>query len=503
MEINRADQMIQEPKCDVLCVFGMDSNLYSQLHSWLQKDAKRRLFFVEDRARDLELSHPQVQIFFLETPLQIPFIASQIAKEAVLLQLEIMDLYCARLGFEDLDSARQSQIEASIARSLQEEHHFQIGKGDDEDRFGKVAARPNLQNLTARSIVRSSLFVELKKQLLAQHLLISCLLSDVSDFGVQAARHAKENSERHSLSFVSLKNAFSKIPAIVVGAGPSLEKHRSMLAQMKDKALILAGGTALSKLGFEPHFAAAIDKDPLVLEGSIQSPLCFPPRVHPETLRLAKGALLQVPDSHFAFLNWIMGEETLFESGWTVGTFLVALAQFLGCDPIVSVGMDYCYQNGKKYAFSDSHSSDELVSFEGHTTQTDWVMAISWLKEFQKKHPQNRFFQTEGGFPYFDFINLQDVHWQKQPRFNEKIQEKIQSLPFVEMRWNLWEESLRRVLNQLMTKKEIDEEEVAFRFLLDPLWQLWRSVFERETGDLQIHQKLFFYTVIEQHLSIL
>jgi hypothetical protein len=35
-----------------------------------------------------------------------------------------------------------------------EEHHSQIGKGDDEDRFGKVAASPNLQNLPARSIKR-------------------------------------------------------------------------------------------------------------------------------------------------------------------------------------------------------------------------------------------------------------------------------------------------------------------------------------------------------------
>ncbi len=75
-------------------------------------------------------------------------------------------IYCARLGFEDLDSlSRQSQIEASIARSLQQEHHSQIGKGDDEDRFGKVAASPNLKNLTARSIDAAdrnclSLFIE-------------------------------------------------------------------------------------------------------------------------------------------------------------------------------------------------------------------------------------------------------------------------------------------------------------------------------------------------------
>jgi hypothetical protein len=61
-------------------------------------------------------------------------------------------LYCARVGFEDLDSARQSQIEGSAAPGLMEEHHSQIGKGDDKDRFGKVAASQNFQNLPARSI---------------------------------------------------------------------------------------------------------------------------------------------------------------------------------------------------------------------------------------------------------------------------------------------------------------------------------------------------------------
>ncbi len=87
----------------------------------------------------------------------LPYAASITAIESKKPRLESASvlqayLYCARLGFEDLDSARQSQIEASIARSLQEEHHSQIGKGDDEDRFGKVAASPNLQNLTAHSI---------------------------------------------------------------------------------------------------------------------------------------------------------------------------------------------------------------------------------------------------------------------------------------------------------------------------------------------------------------
>ncbi len=46
----------------------------------------------------------------------------------------------------NLGLARQSQIDTN------EEHHSQTGKGDEEGRFGKVAASPNSQNLTERGI---------------------------------------------------------------------------------------------------------------------------------------------------------------------------------------------------------------------------------------------------------------------------------------------------------------------------------------------------------------
>ena len=54
-------------------------------------------------------------------------------------------LYRAQEGFVNLDSARQDQVEA-----LRSERGVpsQNGKGNEEDRFGKVAASPNSQNLT-------------------------------------------------------------------------------------------------------------------------------------------------------------------------------------------------------------------------------------------------------------------------------------------------------------------------------------------------------------------
>ena len=57
-----------------------------------------------------------------------------------------MYLYRAQEGFVNLDCARKRQID------LTEPRHSRIGKGGEEDRFGKLAASLNSQNLIERGI---------------------------------------------------------------------------------------------------------------------------------------------------------------------------------------------------------------------------------------------------------------------------------------------------------------------------------------------------------------
>ena len=70
-----------------------------------------------------------------------------------------MRLYHSRSQTWNLDSARQSQIEGSKAPGLNEEHHSQIGKGDEEDRFDTVAASPNAPNLTSWDTLKGGLWL--------------------------------------------------------------------------------------------------------------------------------------------------------------------------------------------------------------------------------------------------------------------------------------------------------------------------------------------------------
>lgn len=67
----------------------------------------------------------------------------------LLLLIILINLYCVRSSFANLDSARQSQIEAKQSDRRSPASRGQV---EEEDRFDKVEASPNSQNLTTSSI---------------------------------------------------------------------------------------------------------------------------------------------------------------------------------------------------------------------------------------------------------------------------------------------------------------------------------------------------------------
>ena len=223
-----------------------------------------------------------------------------------------------------------------------------------------------------------------KEAFAASHLAANLLLSDAADYGTGAVKNAFLCRKRKNRSIFGLKGAFSQIPAIIAGAGPSL----GSLKPYENKALIFAGGAALERIDVKPHFAASIDKEgPLKKIPGRATPFCFQSRLNGEVLAKVKGPLLRAPESHFEFLRWLEGEEGSFDGGWTVGNFLAGLAALWGCNPIIFVGNDFCYKEGKKYAGDRvAVQEEELVAAvnrkgERVFTQNDWLMAVRWMGE--------------------------------------------------------------------------------------------------------------------------
>jgi hypothetical protein len=326
------------------------------------------------------------------------------------------------------------------------------------------------------------------------HLAAGLILSEAADWGTVALKNARANRAPYRRG-MELKGAFAGMPAIIVGAGPSLAKNGHLLKKFEDKALIFAGGTALNVIDVEPHFAASIDaaapSRQFKMHPFAETPFCYQSRMNPENFALIHGPRLLFPDSSSDPINWLEEEES-FDGGWTVGNFLTAVALHLGCDPIIFVGMDLCYTHNRKYAEIETVLPDGLVQVGDVLTQRDWLMAAKWTEA--KNGPFIN--ATEGGILSLPKADLESLLSQLQARgdLRKKVHEAIQKLPvvFPQDRWTEWDESLLRCPH---------EEEIVHQKLLDPLWQIWKPIFEREIGqDIELHKTLFFQQVLEEHI---
>ncbi|NGX38864.1 MAG: hypothetical protein KR126chlam1_00179 [Chlamydiae bacterium] len=182
---------------------------------------------------------------------------------------------------------------------------------------------------------------------------------------------------------------FEGVPAVICGAGPSLEEDIEFLREAQESALIFAGGTALSalsKLGITPHFGGMVDPHPpseRYKEGkSLQIPTFFQMRVHPDHLG---EELLWMPGQE----NDLFENES-FDGGWNSATFLTSISYRLGCNPIILVGVDLAQQKGRVYAagLERPEGGDWIeVGKDGLLTTRDWLFAADWLSQIAEGAP--------------------------------------------------------------------------------------------------------------------
>lgn len=231
-----------------------------------------------------------------------------------------------------------------------------------------------------------------------------------------------------------MKGAFKGTPAVLCGAGPSLESSIEDLRRLEHSALIIAGGSTIAALGahgIAPHFAMAVDPNIEELhrfENNLNQevPLLFSPRVFPGIFDVWNGPLIYLRAGLLGFAELWMEEELkllepligggeLSDESISVTSLCLAFAHFLGCDPIIFNGLDLAYTQGKRYASGvgcDDTAQTAYSAADRLLTKKDrkgrpiqsavrWVMEASSLSSFIKKHPETRFFNaTQGGLPF-------------------------------------------------------------------------------------------------------
>lgn len=227
---------------------------------------------------------------------------------------------------------------------------------------------------------------------------------------------------RESMDFGKLVEGMPEgIPAIIVAAGPSLDKNIKEIARAKGKCLIISTDTALKPLslaGIVPDLSAIMDgkKDERYLseEDSRRVPLVCTPRSGNEFLHLHTGVKYFTDDfcDHIkAFTDSLEKQFIKIPTGGSVANVCFAIAQMFGCKKIILVGQDLAYTGDKTHSAVTVRGAkktevDELenvvmdVDINGDPIRSsaEFKLYKEWFEQQAAAHPELDIIDaTEGG----------------------------------------------------------------------------------------------------------
>ncbi len=172
-----------------------------------------------------------------------------------------------------------------------------------------------------------------------------------------------------------LSNIFSHKPAIIVSAGPSLNKNIGLLKLAENKAVIFAAGSSyriLKNYDITPDFTAVIDGSPLIKDiynglDAKDTALIFINRAFHEVVQAFHKNKVIFIDSEDRLTQYFSEKMSIdFEiiaPDQTVAGTCVSLASYMGCNPIIFVGQDFACTGLEFHADGAAHMfnfKDEL-----------------------------------------------------------------------------------------------------------------------------------------------
>jgi len=168
----------------------------------------------------------------------------------------------------------------------------------------------------------------------------------------------------------ALCDAFTNVPAVVIGAGPSLDANLPALYDLQDRALLIAVDTAVRPLlaaDIRPHLVVSVDPSEanarhlndlpdvrglwFVGEGSLT------PSVFPQFT----GRTFTYKVSHHDPWPWLADQDAdrlKLQTWGSVLTTAFDLARRAGCSPIVFAGSDLAYTDGLQYCRNTVYEPD-------------------------------------------------------------------------------------------------------------------------------------------------
>lgn len=184
-------------------------------------------------------------------------------------------------------------------------------------------------------------------------------------------------------SVASLHQSFEGVPMVIAAPGPSLTRNVHLLRELKGRALIVGFSHTLSALaaaGVVPDMVIALDMEDLRyhFDGfpveEIEA-LALGLTVHPEVYELpARSVFSLATNGGLEDLCKPLGEDMRVSSGGSVAHAAFALGVKWGCSPIVLVGQDLSFPDGKVYCDTnvDGSTRVELSADGASMVVKDW-----------------------------------------------------------------------------------------------------------------------------------
>ena len=161
-------------------------------------------------------------------------------------------------------------------------------------------------------------------------------------------------------SFKNITEYLNNVPAVIISPGPSLDKNIKQLRQLKNKALLIAPAQtllALNKEGIVPDIVIVADPQNLMYlfenyDASKLGALLIGVACQPELFKKYKEKVISfnVNGPLDGWVSDIFDDVNYRGACGSVSSMAFFLSSVLNCDPIILVGQDLSFSNGKQYS---------------------------------------------------------------------------------------------------------------------------------------------------------
>lgn len=249
-----------------------------------------------------------------------------------------------------------------------ENKNIKIFKFDEEVIEKVFSMQFSLGNVYNLKIINSPLLLDYNNK---EMIFISNILKKLITHSVINLNTCKHFSERWFETFIGnfdyclnstflsdIKDSIKNKPAIILSAGPSLEKNINLLKECKDEFFIISGGRTLAKLeeiNVKPDLCVIIDGGQIsydIVKDNIKNdiPLVFCNGTNEKIVQEHIGKKIY-DSTGIDFISPIIKKnQTGMFGGGSVAHACINTAIHIGCNPIILIGQDLAYTNDKVHA---------------------------------------------------------------------------------------------------------------------------------------------------------